>query len=174
MKKLAARDFEDLLQVCYTNHFSYSRYLLFSVLNSRFRWPTRPKQQHNHHGSPLRARHVAWTCQTPASHRIDRPGPGEFNHPTGHCASQVPVNDLRRVCDTQPTIWGSRSRTPESRQSKAPTNYGKIEIKREGAAIERQEKGRLNAKGFWALKLQNPCPTRLCEDDPRVWNYGWL
>jgi len=40
MKKLAARDFEDLLQVCYTDHHFCSRYLLFSVLNSRFRWPT--------------------------------------------------------------------------------------------------------------------------------------
>lgn len=68
MKKLAARDFEDLLQVCYTNRYFYLRYLLFSVLNSRFRWPTRPEQQHNHHGSPLRARNMAWTCQTPPSH----------------------------------------------------------------------------------------------------------
>jgi hypothetical protein len=37
MKKLAARDFEDLLQVCYANHYLCLRYLLlFSVLNSCF------------------------------------------------------------------------------------------------------------------------------------------
>jgi hypothetical protein len=114
MKKLAARDFEDLLQVCIFFFFDNKlRGNFIPVFNSSIREPTsKQTPQYPDHGHALHLLYLAHLCQTSASHWFYTSGLGRNNASTWGISSAVRQGHMFMLRYERAAKGGSCTSTP--------------------------------------------------------------
>ena len=114
MKKLAAWDFEDLLQVCWCCVIIMMTHMLDAVCFA-YIWRTFTRAIWNNcYGSLVWAGNMAWTCKNVPAYRINHSVFVTFNNKAWYVTSTISICDMWGIHHMRASLWRSSLWTLES------------------------------------------------------------
>jgi len=168
LKKLAARDFEDILQVR-VNGFRFvvvKLTLVLAVRNTSFRGPVPQRPRPHHPTAPLRTCNMAWSRETPPAYWNHSSWSRKLNHTTWRSATKISVRRL-------PSIQNKGSSFRRNCSSASPSCKGEENHKCEEGKNQAKKGGNTRASYCETQKeeqspkfeyryIQNAFTRRLC------------